>query len=612
METGTGKTYTYTKTIFELNKAYGIFKFIVVVPTLPIKAGTISFLKSESCRRHFHHQYQKTLELHSVESQNQKKRKKPSFPLAASHFVEAGNFDKNHIQVLVINSGMINSETMTRSFDKTLFDRYNTPMEALAATNAFMIIDEPHKFNQDKKTWENIQKIRPQFVLRYGATFKKHENLVYRLTAIESFNRGLVKGINGYIAEFDAGKNALVKLVSTDGREASFKLTEGKSHQSVKLTKWESLSRIHPAMTGLTIEGLNKTVVVLSNGLELERGNKINPYSYAQTVQEKMIQTAVHEHFQLEKQLLTREIRIKPLTLFFIDQIEEYRNEEGYLSKTLEQCVQSEVKTLLATEQDLRYREYLERTLEDLSQTHGGYFSKDNAEKDEDIAQEVNEILHDKQALLDLNNPRRFIFSKWTLREGWDNPNVFQICKLRSSGSEISKLQEVGRGLRLPVNEYGNRVKEEQFYLNYFVDFSESEFIDQLVNEINEQSGIENTPPEKLTNGMIKALLGGYSQFAHDENQLLKQLIEEDQIIEFNKTFKVDGFEKLKTLYPDIFQKLKEGVVKRSDKKANKITVRTERYHELKTLWEKLNEKVILEYQFKNEAEFKALLISFF
>jgi type III restriction enzyme len=167
-------------------------------------------------------------------------------------------------------------------------------------------------------------------------------------------------------------------------------------------------------------------------------------------------------------------VKIKPLTLFFIDNIDEYRNKDGYIRKTVEQYIELEIKELLKTEKDVFYKAYLEKTLLDLSVTHGGYFSKDNSEKDEAIEKEINEILHDKQAMLDLENPRRFIFSKWTLREGWDNPNVFQICKLRSSGSEISKLQEVGRGLRLPVNEYGNRVKDEQFYLNYFVDFTES------------------------------------------------------------------------------------------------------------------------------------------
>ncbi|MGC8735156.1 MAG: type III restriction-modification system endonuclease, partial [bacterium] len=165
-------------------------------------------------------------------------------------------------------------------------------------------------------------------------------------------------------------------------------------------------------------------------------------------------------------------------------------------------------KELLKNETSDFYKKYLEKTLQNISKTHGGYFSKDNIEDDEKIEQEINEILHDKQAMLDLENPRRFIFSKWTLREGWDNPNVFQICKLRSSGSEISKLQEVGRGLRLPVNEYGNRVKDEQFYLNYFVDFTESDFVEKLVNEINEKSGAISSEsiPEKLDDNMIKKI----------------------------------------------------------------------------------------------------------
>jgi type III restriction enzyme len=171
METGTCKTYTYTKTIFELNKNYGIFKFIVVVPTLSIKAGTINFLKSDSSREHFKEQYGKTLHLHIVESQKNSKSKKSFIPPAVISFVNAGAFEKNSIQVMIINAGMINSETMQKSFDKSLFDTYTVPFDAIAAVKPFMIIDEPHKFSQSNKTWENIQKMKPQFILRYGATF---------------------------------------------------------------------------------------------------------------------------------------------------------------------------------------------------------------------------------------------------------------------------------------------------------------------------------------------------------------------------------------------------------------------------------------------------------
>ena len=611
METGTGKTYTYTKTIFELNKNFGIFKFIVVVPTLSIKAGTIDFLKSESSREHFKEQYGKTLHLHIVESQKNNKSKKSFIPPAVTSFVNAGNFEKNSIQVMIINAGMINSETMQKSFDKGLFDKYTVPFAAIGATKPFMIIDEPHKFGTSSKTWENIQKMQPQFILRYGATFQGYENLIYTLTAVDSFNRNLVKGVIGHITEFDSGKNAIVKFIDSDGTEASFELIENDIRKTVTVSKKESLKKVHPEMNDLGIENLNKSTVILSNGLEMKKGDKINPYSYAEKLQETMIQKAIKHHFEIEKELLTREVKIKPLTLFFIDNIDEYRNKEGYIRKTVEQYVKAEIEELLKVEKDTFYKAYLEKTLLDLSATHAGYFSKDNTEKDEAIEKEINEILHDKQAMLDLENPRRFIFSKWTLREGWDNPNVFQICKLRSSGSEISKLQEVGRGLRLPVNEYGNRVKDEQFYLNYFVDFTESDFVDKLVNEINQKSGavsIDETPVS-LTENMIKQIIEKYD-FA-DENSLLQKLIMEDKVIDFSRKFLQGGFDFIKQNYPRIFEGVNSNKVRKATDPKKKVVVRTEKYQELKDLWEKLNEKVILEYKFDNEAGFKTLFTEF-
>jgi len=626
METGTGKTYTYTKTIFELNKNYGIFKFIVVVPTLSIKAGTIDFLKSDSSREHFNEQYGKTLELHIVESQKNNKSKKSYLPTSISKFVRAESNDKTHIQVMIINAGMINSDTMQKSYDIRLWDKYSVPFDAIEATKPIMIIDEPHKFGSSSKTWENIQKMKPQFILRYGATFpdkeikhknplekktektlvKDYHNLIYQLTAVDSFNKNLVKGIIGHITEFESGKNSIVKLIDTNGTEATFQLNNEKP---IKLTKNESLVKIHDEMTDLVIENLNKSTVVLSNGLEMKKGDKINPYSYSMKFQEIMIKKAIKHHFEIERQLLTREVKIKPLTLFFIDNIDEYRSKEGYIRKTVEQYIKAEIEELLKTEKDTFYKAYLEKTLIDLSATHAGYFSKDNSEKDEAIEKEINEILHDKQAMLDLENPRRFIFSKWTLREGWDNPNVFQICKLRSSGSEISKLQEVGRGLRLPVNEYGNRVKDEQFYLNYFVDFTESDFIDQLVNEINEKSGaisIEQVS-DKLTEQMIKKICELYET---TEDELLV-VLDTNNVITRTNAFKAGGFDYIKQNYPRIFEGVNSNKVNNAKEPKKKLVVRTEKYQELKDLWEKLNEKVILEYKFENEASFITIFKEF-
>ncbi|MCG8203332.1 type III restriction-modification system endonuclease [Tenacibaculum finnmarkense genomovar finnmarkense] len=609
METGTGKTYTYTKTIFELNKNFGIFKFVIIVPTLSIKAGTINFLKSPSARQHFKEQYGKTLKLHIVESKKGNKSKKSYMPPAVNSFVNAGTFEKNQIQVLIINAGMINSETMQKSFDKSLFDKYAIPFEALSAVKPFLIVDEPHKFATVNKTWQNIQKMTPQFILRYGATFKDYENLIYTLTAVDSFNQNLVKGVIGHITEFESGKNSIVKLINTNGIEATFELNENTKKKTFKISKKESLEKVHSAMSDLLIENLNKTTVVLSNGLILKKGDKINPYSYAVTLQDIMIKKAIKSHFKLEKEYLTRDVKIKPLTLFFIDNIEEYRGEKGSIKLSVEKYIKAEIEELLKTEKKGFYKTYLEKTLLDISKTHGGYFSKDNSEKDEAIEKEINEILHDKQAMLDLENPRRFIFSKWTLREGWDNPNVFQICKLRSSGSDISKLQEVGRGLRLPVNEYNNRVKDEQFYLNYFVDFTESDFVDKLVNEINEKSGafsIEETP-DKLHDTMIQQICDKY---AITEDKLLKDL-DGNGIINRKNEFKDNGFDYIKKNYPLIFEGVGSSKVRKVTDEKKKVSIRTEKYAQLKDLWEKLNEKVVLEYKFENETKFKSILIDF-
>ena len=632
METGTGKTYTYTKTIFELNKNFGIFKFIIIVPTLSIKAGTINFIKSDSTREHFKEQYGKTIKLHIVESVKNKKNKKFPIPSSISNFVNAGNYEKNSIQIMLINAGMINSQTLQKSFDKGFFDKYNIPFEAIKATKPFVIIDEPHKFAKANKTWDNIQKMKPQFILRYGATFpekevkvknilsgkiekkqiKDYQNLIYTLTAVDAFNNNLVKGVIGHITEFENKKNAILKFVNSDGKEASFELVENGKKQTFKISKKESFEKIHPQMSDLFVENLNKSTVILSNGLEMKKGDKINPYSYAQKLQEIMITKAIKNHFEIEKKLLTREVKIKPLTLFFIDNIEEYRNEDGYIKATIERLIKTEIENLLTTQTEGFYKNYLEQTLKDISKTHGGYFSKDNVGKDETIEKEINEILHDKGALLNLDNPRRFIFSKWTLREGWDNPNVFQICKLRSSGSDISKLQEVGRGLRLPVNEYGNRVKDEQFYLNYFVDFTENDFVDNLVNEINEKSGavsIEDVP-EKLDERMIKQIIEKYD--FDDENALFQKLIMEEKVIDFSHKFLPKGYDYVKTNFPLIFEGVGSNKIRKSTDNKKTIKVRTEKYIELKALWEKLNEKVILEYKFDKEENFQSLLTDFF
>ena len=645
METGTGKTYTYTKAMFELNKHYGIFKFIILVPTLSIKAGTKNFLKSDSAREHFKEQYGKTITLYVVESQKSGKNKKNYMPTSISDFVRADKNDKNSIHVLLINAGMLNSDTMKKDFDKTLFDKYTKPIDALAATNSFVIIDEPHRFAKENKTWQNIQLLKPQYIIRFGATFpekentiknslgkkgkvkeKDYQNLIYTLTSVDAFNQNLVKGVIAHVEEFEEGKNVFVRLVNTNGNEATFELITKKKKltdenefkeflegKKFSLSKKEELNKIHPNLRGLFIEKLNKTEVLLSNGLSLKRGDKINPYSYAETLQERMIKKAVQNHFKIERKILTQNPRIKPLTLFFIDNIDEYRNKDGYLRKTLEQSIKAVAEEYLKTETDPFYRQYLVKTLKDIKSTHHGYFARDRKETDEVIEKEIDKILNQKERLLDINDLTRFIFSKWTLKEGWDNPNVFQICKLRSSGSEISKLQEVGRGLRLPVNEYMSRVKDKPFYLHYYVDFSESDFAEELRKEINKNSKViptEIPKDNKLSDEMIKRILENYSNKFKSEDELLEYL-DKNNVITRSNTFKEGGFDFIKKEFPLIFDGVDSNKIRDSRKEKKKVIVRTGKYSELKELWEELNRKAILEYKIESEEEFKKLFLEF-
>lgn len=426
METGTGKTYAYTKTIFELNKQFGLFKFIVAVPRVAIKAGAVSFLKSDAARAHFNLDYKKQIKVYEVQALTKNKGKKDFMPQSIMDFCRADNrSSQNTIHVLVINAGMINSPTMTKKFDVALFDEFNVAFDAIAHIKPVLIIDEPHLFELENKTFENIKQFKSQFIVRYGATFKNFKNLVYQLTAVNAFNQDLVKGIVAHVEQFQGGYDANLKLTDLNGVEATFKLTENGNTKTIKLLKNDSFAKAHLEMQGLTLDALNKTKCELSNGLELKRNDVINPYSYAETLQNKMLQQAIVKHFEIERDLLLQQPRIKPLSLFFIDNIASYRDKDGAMRVYFEASCKAHIGALIAREQNPTYKAHLQTALSDLSALHGGYFSKDNSDKDEAIEQETLEILHDKEGLLSIDNPRRFIFSKWTLREGWDNPNIF-------------------------------------------------------------------------------------------------------------------------------------------------------------------------------------------
>ncbi len=286
---------------------------------------------------------------------------------------------------------------------------------------------------------------------------------------------------------------------------------------------------------------------------------------------------------------------------FFIDDIHSYRDnniKEPYLKNIFEEELRKKLEEEInkCNMFELEYREFLEESLANIKETHAGYFSQDNVSTEEEIEKEVNTILFDKERLLSLvdknskANTTRFIFSKWTLKEGWDNPNIFTIAKLRSSGSDNSKLQEIGRGLRLPVDETGNRIENETFTLNYIVDFTEKDFVKKLEEEIYGGTSIEQTV---LTSEQIEKIA---TNKGLSKEEVLIDLMGKGYI-SFDREIKVDKLQDFINEYPEIFNKLDKNRVRdRNVDKNKKVAIRKENYLKLQELWEKLNEKYYLHF----------------
>ena len=530
METGTGKTYVYTKTIFELNKRYGFNKFIIVVPTLPIKAGTKQFLNEPYARRHFTDGcgYGTDIEALVLEAAPKNKKKgRTYFPSVVSDFVKGSCQNTKKIYVLLLNMQLLtNGKMLTRDDYDYGVEGFYRPLDAMAATKPIVMIDEPHRFSRDQKAFKVIvDEIKPQAIIRYGATFpetttgrgrnritiKDYQNLLYDLNACASFNQGLIKGVAKEHFEPVSRKEEKVKITSIDSKEAvhfQYKKRD-EATKTFTLKKGDSLSIISEAFEGITVSVIDRTSVEFSNGIIKTAGEEMDVDIYMTSYQEQMLRLAIQRHFETEKEnFCNRNFKIKTLALFFIDDIASYRiDEKGkmpYLRTMFEGLLKERIEKTLESldEHEAEYRAYLEASLADLSGCHAGYFSQDNSDSDEEIAKEIDVILHGKKQLLSFKNENgtyntlRFLFSKWTLKEGWDNPNVFTIVKLRSSGSDNSKLQEVGRGLRLPVDENGNRISNEEFTLNYIVDFTEA-LLRSWLTRLTERSHNRRPYPKK-------------------------------------------------------------------------------------------------------------------
>lgn len=480
METGVGKTYTYIKTMYELNKHYGWSKFIVVVPSIAIREGV--YKSFEVTQEHFAEEYGKKIHF---------------FIYNSAHLTEIDRFaSDNSINVMIINSQAFNAKgkDARRIYMKLDEFRSRRPIDIIAKTNPIMIIDEPQSV-EGKQTKENLKQFNPLMTLRYSATHKSDSiyNMVYRLDAMEAYNKRLVKKIavkgiteSGstatesyvYLESINLSKSAPTATIQFDMKGATGirKITRTVSEGYNLYDNSGQMEEYKNGFVISRIDGRDDSVEFL-NGIKIYAGDVIGKVSEEQ-LRRIQIRETILSHIQRERELFYKGIKV--LSLFFIDEVAKYKQYDaagqavnGIYADIFEEEYNDIISTLQIGAGEEDYIKYLNSI--SAGKTHSGYFSidkkgkmidsklkrKETTANDEDATRAYDLIMKNKELLLDRNpnrSPVRFIFSHSALREGWDNPNVFQICTLKQSSSEVRKRQEVGRGLRLCVNQDGERM----------------------------------------------------------------------------------------------------------------------------------------------------------
>lgn len=483
METGTGKTYTYIKTMFELNQLYGWSKFIIVVPSIAIREGVAKTF--ESTADSFKRDYGVSVRSFVYNS-------------SQPHEIEAFASDSG-INVMIVNTQAFNARGAdARRIDMVLDQfRGRRPIDIIAATNPIMIIDEPQTVlgngtkSELNATRVGLAKFNPLFFINYSATHRDNYNMVYRLDAVDAYQKHLVKKISvkgievtgsnassGYLYVEAIKENPTLKVrlqfekISATGKiiKSSKLISKGDNIYSLS-------GELESYRNGFMVSEINAIdqFVQFTNGLKLyvsEVTGDVND----EDLRRIQIRETIKSHLEKEENLFKR--GIKNLSLFFIDEVVKYKDYEatdnkGTYARIFEEEYENIVRNRLTdTLLDSKYRLYLERELNNPEKVHTGYFSIDKKgksidsklkrgrESSDDIAT-YDLIMKNKERLLSFNEPVRFIFSHSALKEGWDNPNVFQIATLRQSSSDIKKRQEIGRGLRLAVNQNGDRQDKE-------------------------------------------------------------------------------------------------------------------------------------------------------
>ena len=480
METGVGKTYTYIKTMYELNRAYGWSKFIVVVPSVAIREGV--YKSFEMTQDHFAEEYGKKIRF---------------FIYNSKQLTEIDRFASDSaINVMIINSQAFNAKGKDARRITMKLDEFRSrrPIDILAKTNPILIIDEPQSV-EGKQTKENLKQFRPMLTLRYSATHRSDSiyNMVYRLDAMEAYNKHLVKKISvkGITETGTTATNSYVYLESvnlskhdpTATIQFEIQSPSGAIKRKSKVMKERDnlfdhsnhLAEYKDRWVIEHIDGRDNSVRFL-NGITIYAGDVVGNVDEDQ-LRRIQIRETILSHIQRERELYRKGIKV--LSLFFIDEVANYREYDaagqpvnGKYARMFEEEYADIVGNLQLAIDEEDYIQYLDSI--PASKTHAGYFSVDGKGKminskvgrkettsDDVSAYEL--IMKNKELLLDRDpkrSPVRFIFSHSALREGWDNPNVFQICTLKQSNSEVRKRQEVGRGLRLCVNRDGERMDE--------------------------------------------------------------------------------------------------------------------------------------------------------
>jgi type III restriction enzyme len=470
METGTGKTYCYIKTMFELNRRYGWSKFIVVVPSVAIREGIYKSL--DITAEHFMEEYNKRARFFIYNSKQ-------------LHHLEQFSSDGG-INVMIINVQAFNArgQDARRIYEELDDFQSRKPIDVIKSNHPIMILDEPQKL-EGAKTFDSLKEFSPLAVLRYSATHKTEHNKIHRLDALDAYNQKLVKkiAVRGITVRGLSGTNAYLYLESiqiSSGPPVARIEFEVKQQNGIKrmVRKFGRNDNLFDLSGGLSqykgfviadISAVNDTVT-FTNGVTLEAGEATGDVNEA-SLRRIQIREAIKAHLEKEQSLFP--LGIKVLSLFFIDAVAKYRRyddgveQPGEYSQMFEEEYQDAKNDILLL-LDAPYRKYLNGIKAE--KTHNGYFSidkKSNRLVDPTVRSRSTEaddvdaydlILKDKERLLSLDEPVRFIFSHSALSEGWDNPNVFVICTLKHSDSSIRKRQEVGRGLRLCVNQAGDRI----------------------------------------------------------------------------------------------------------------------------------------------------------